>query len=636
MAELKSYSCPKCGSFLEVDRGKDVFDCPFCGNHFTVLDFHRDELCEEARKLAISGQKSKAIEKYEYLLSIEPDNFDLLYEYACVIDGIGAVKNQSINTNDPLNQHERLRTLLKEDPRFLQGEWAEYYKKLYETVQLSNDYHRLTKEHQELRDAAKRVMNEKITRPDYYNIVAALIGLAGFFVAFGISGRLSPYYARDDIRVFVPFIIYLVFLAGVIAFTVYLNIKADKAIKPKLQRQQEQYEELKAKSSALYENEVEPALEKYKKANKELKEIKPEIINQIEAKKLELSKKMDAQKPEKSGAAAISFVKTAPARKAAVCAKCGGDLTLDNENKLYVCSHCGVSFDYSTFVGAPGTKARREIMNSEFDLAEKRYLSVLEKDPGDFEANRGLILCAGKWRALPELRLNENLQNVDWAKLDERIKAAKDNSNHFNQEYFLAFEQLLEPVRAYFEAAEKFDADSPAAMKAAEQSFKFRYHNFVTMDKKYQLSYQDKTEFELFSEKTRQNLRISLDFKDFVVADKGYVEMLMTYPDDVESLRARILCAGRWRNPEEISLDQKMSNGFLDVINSRIRHAKDTASSEYSQYFETFDALARLLRENFVSRQNGCDQDKLKEIQDKFEELHGRLVEMDKELFDFS
>jgi hypothetical protein len=79
-----------------------------------------------------------------------------------------------------------------------------------------------------------------------------------------------------------------------------------------------------------------------------------------------------------------------------------------------------------------------------------------------------------------------------------------------------------------------------------------------------------------------------------------------------------------------------MSNGFLDVINSRIRHAKDTASSEYSQYFETFDALARLLRENFVCRQNGCDQDKLKEIQDKFEELHGRLVEMDKELFDFS
>ena len=54
MAELKSYSCPKCGSYLDVDRDRDEFECPFCGNRFNALVFHRDELLAEARRLARS------------------------------------------------------------------------------------------------------------------------------------------------------------------------------------------------------------------------------------------------------------------------------------------------------------------------------------------------------------------------------------------------------------------------------------------------------------------------------------------------------------------------------------------------------------------------------------------------------
>ena len=87
MDKLKSYSCPECGSFLEVDRYEDVFDCPFCGTHFNVLDFHRDEILGEARELIKNAQTALALEKYEYLLSIETDNFELLYEYACAVDG---------------------------------------------------------------------------------------------------------------------------------------------------------------------------------------------------------------------------------------------------------------------------------------------------------------------------------------------------------------------------------------------------------------------------------------------------------------------------------------------------------------------------------------------------------------------
>ena len=635
MAELKSYSCPKCGSFLEVDRDKDVFDCPFCGNHFTAIDFHKEELLDEARLLVFEGQKSKALEKYEYLLSIDPDDFDLLYEYACVVDGIGALKDRSINTADPLNRHEKLRILLKNDPRFMQGEWADYYKKLYELVQLSNEYHEVASDHRAITRAAKNVINEKLEKRHYgIPFIVSCIAIVGFFIAVISSSKQVYHYSNSDIRVYIPLIVYFSILAFVIAFMAFINMQEQKEFKTAKKRQQKQYDELNERAEKLYADEVEPAYEKYMKAAKELEELRPEVLKKIESKKLKLLKQMADKKPDK--ATSVSFVKPVPVIKNEVCAKCGGDLTLDNENKLYVCTHCGVSYDYSTFVGTPGSKAKREIMNGEFDLAEKRYVSILENDPGNFEANRGLVLCAGKWRGLPDLRLNNNLKNVDWVKLDERIKAAKENSSHFNHEYFLAFEQLIECARHYREASHMTDADRIAVMRAAEQSFKFRYKNFVPMDKKYQMAYQDKTDFELLSEKTRHNLRISLDLKDFVVADKGYVRMLMYYPDDVESLRARILCAGKWRNPEEISLTRKLSHGFLDRLDSRIQVAKDSASSEYSEYFETFGSLVDLMRTYYVCSPVDKEPDKLKKLQSEFDELRTSLIEMDKKLFDFS
>ena len=118
MAELKSYSCPKCGGFLDVDRDQDTFDCPFCGASFNVLDFHRDDLLEEARKQVYDGQRSQALEKYEYLLSKKPEDFDLLYEYACAIDGATSLKNLKIRPLERLfRQALRCSDACKQIPR---------------------------------------------------------------------------------------------------------------------------------------------------------------------------------------------------------------------------------------------------------------------------------------------------------------------------------------------------------------------------------------------------------------------------------------------------------------------------------------------------------------------------------------
>lgn len=617
MAVLKSYSCPKCGSSLEVDRDRDVFDCPFCGNHFTVLDFHRDDLLAEARKLVYDGQKSQALEKYEYLLKIKPNDFDLLFEYACAVDGAGALKRLSIATDELNNTHEKLRLLLRNDPRYIDGVWGEYFTKLYEVVILSNKYNELKAEQTRAAAEARRIKYEKDHRHHYW-FLATAYGIIGFIFAGREANKLGHYYQNTDIRANWPFIVYFAILGVLVGFTVFANFKAERALVPIRQQRQKRYDKAHEKAENLLHNEVEPAKADYEKALAELGELRREV-------------EKNKDKVEQAASPKASHPITL---KTAVCSKCGGELTLDNENKLYVCNHCGVSYDYTLFVGAPSVKARKEIIKGEFDLAEKRYTRVLEEDPGDFEANRGMILCAGKWRALPDLRLNEKLDQVDWQKLEERVNAAKENSSSLNRAYFMAFEQLLLPVKAYYDAVTNPGEDSLEVIQTSEKSFKFRYHEFVRLDREYRVTYQKAADFEYTGKEAKQNLSTILSFGDFVEADKGYVRVLMYHPDDAEALRARILCAGRWKNIEEINLDQRTSGGLLDLIDARIKTAKEEAPEEYREFFAVFGDLAKELREFFELKNQGMtDSLAGEEVRTKFDEIKSQLMAADKELF---
>jgi len=627
MADLKSYSCPKCGSFLDVDRNQDVFDCPFCGNHFTAIEFHRDELIAEARNLVFNGQKAQGLEKYEYLLKLKPNDFDLLYEYACAVDGVGALRELKINTNDPKNAHEKLRLLIKNDPKYMDGVWSEYYTKLYEVISFSNTYNRIRDEYTRISDQAKAILKEKDSR-HFYGGFTVIYSIAGLFVVAKECTKLGPYYSNNDIRAYWPALVYVIILAILITLAVLLNIKESKALAVVQGKREQRYNEVKAKADELFDNEVKPALAAYEQAVKELTALEPDKEKKKEADKA--LQAVVAKKPAKYS----NFVKAAPAKKAAVCSKCGGELTLDNENKLYVCNHCGVSYDYSLFVGTPSIKARMELMNGEFDLAEKRYSGVLEKDPTDFEANRGMILCAGKWRAMPDIRLNSKLAQVDWQKVEDRINSAKENANYLNRDYFTSFEQLLVPVKTYIEAAQRPDENSGEIIKSCQKLFRLRYRKFMSMDRDYRMSYQNVTEFEFAGNETKDKLMTILSFGDFVEADRGFVRVLMYHPDDAEALRARVFCAGRWKSVEEISLDQRLSSGLLDLIKARINTAKEAAPEKYSQYFEVFSAVRDVLEENFMMKSHYYLKPEVEnEIRERFAGLQSQLVSIDKELF---
>ena len=620
MAELKSYSCPKCGGFLDVDRDQDTFDCPFCGASFNVLDFHRDDLLEKARKQVYDGQRSQALEKYEYLLSKKPEDFDLLYEYACAIDGATSLKNLKISTSNPKNDHKQVRQLLKTDERFMSGPWKDYFAKLYDVLTLANKYHELVDQRTKIDDDAKKYLNAR-PRKLRHGTGAAIFGIVGIYFCFKHFSNTKNLYATGDIRTMWPFLVWFIILAGLTVLAVFLNIKDREKFDAANQENLDKYNELKEQSNTLNKEEVEPAHNEYKKALSELDELKPDEAAIESVRTRAISKKLS---------------KSTISKKDAVCKKCGADLVLDSDNKLYVCKHCGVSYDYEVFVGSPVSKARKELMNGEFELAEKRFTQILEEDPGDFEANRGMLLCAGKWRALPDLRLNDKLKQVDWQKLEERLSAAKANANYHNLEFFNAFEEMLEPVKTYYGLIGNDDEKSISERELAEKSFKFRYKKFVSMDRKFRVTYQNKTLYELSEKDRRENLRTAIEVGDFTEADREYGQMLMNHPDDAEAIRARILCAGRWKSVEDANLDQKMSYGLLDLIDKRIKIGKENTPWDYHMYFELFGDLAELLRENFeASKDKESYAGAKQRISERFKITQSKLVELDKKLFDF-
>ena len=69
MSELKSYTCVKCGAVLSVDKPEGQMACPFCGNDFDLVDFHREDLLLQAEECLARGAYESAREKFNKLLA---------------------------------------------------------------------------------------------------------------------------------------------------------------------------------------------------------------------------------------------------------------------------------------------------------------------------------------------------------------------------------------------------------------------------------------------------------------------------------------------------------------------------------------------------------------------------------------
>ena len=171
--------------------------------------------------------------------------------------------------------------------------------------------------------------------------------------------------------------------------------------------------------------------------------------------------------------------------KSNLCPTCGGLLSIDLDKQMYVCPFCGVSFDYEYFrednVKEVASKA---IGRSEFGSAKDAYDFMLAKDPHDFEALRGLFLCANKWKTMhPMLKDSDVHVSVD----EPTLLNAIDNSLPEHKGYFEKIREALKELYHYRDLrkeAKGIDQEKDTATKAfdhLQQEYRINSREFSNM-----------------------------------------------------------------------------------------------------------------------------------------------------------
>ncbi len=133
--------------------------------------------------------------------------------------------------------------------------------------------------------------------------------------------------------------------------------------------------------------------------------------------------------------------------KSNICKQCGGLLDIDIDRQVYICPFCGVTFDYEYFRKDNVLDiARKSLCRREFGAAQDAFEYMLQKDPHNFDALRGLILCKCKWNSmLPMLQHNDVHMMPD----DPVLTKAINNCQIEHKDYFFMLKQALVALKDY-------------------------------------------------------------------------------------------------------------------------------------------------------------------------------------------
>ena len=130
-----------------------------------------------------------------------------------------------------------------------------------------------------------------------------------------------------------------------------------------------------------------------------------------------------------------------------ICTSCGAELIPDKENKIYRCMHCGVAYGSSIlFDRNAGYKARKALEESEFNEADVWFRCVLMTCSYDFDALKGRILCAGKWRDFEDVTDASALSTVRIKNVRDRIEEALVRAWDSDRKYFMYCKELIDTL----------------------------------------------------------------------------------------------------------------------------------------------------------------------------------------------
>jgi len=133
--------------------------------------------------------------------------------------------------------------------------------------------------------------------------------------------------------------------------------------------------------------------------------------------------------------------------KSNICEQCGGLLDIDIDRQVYICPFCGVTFDYEYFRKDNVLEiAKKSIARNEFGAAKDAYDYMLKKDPHNFEALRGLILCKCRWTTMTPILQNSEVHLLP---NDPVLVQAIENCQPEHKEYFGLIQKALDVLKDY-------------------------------------------------------------------------------------------------------------------------------------------------------------------------------------------
>ena len=127
--------------------------------------------------------------------------------------------------------------------------------------------------------------------------------------------------------------------------------------------------------------------------------------------------------------------------KSYTCSRCSGVLIFDYDQEFFDCPFCGTKFNAVDFHDDEiMTQAEESLKKEAFSSAKEKYDLILENEPSDFEALKGLILCEIKAASLESLNTPGIFDTVDIVSLKNLITRLKKQASIKDSAFF---DQLL-------------------------------------------------------------------------------------------------------------------------------------------------------------------------------------------------
>ena len=432
MAELKSYTCSKCGGILTFDSDQEFFDCPFCGNRYDIMDFHSDEVHAQAQSCLNEKDFGAARDKYNLLLEKFPRDFKALR--GLVLCDLRITSHDLLSNPDNLKKGnvlsaKRTSQIAEKKAEGKAGDYFVCLTKMIETVseiKTLEDEKKVvnSKESRSLFDGAKVFVDEKEKHYGRGKLIYG--GYAAFYLLIMIFAVFNNEREAWGRGIVVILVMTTLTILGFVADDLIHNYRMS-SVRQLVTIGRYEDDLLSKKISVLKDNYT-VTYNKLKHFEKSLECDEPLV---------------SSDESHASDFAGNDTLVAVNESKTITCSKCAAQLILNRDKRVYECKSCGVAYGVSLFFGLPHEKALNAMNIGNFGDADQRFSNILMVTPNDFEALLGQVLCKGRWTNISSINFSEYFSPSRIIQIKSCLKDVRRKASDEDKEFFDRLTELI-------------------------------------------------------------------------------------------------------------------------------------------------------------------------------------------------